>query len=215
MAKKSKNGFFISFEGPECAGKTTQINLLKKCFEERFGEILATREPGGTELGEQLRNIVKHHVHGTVCDEAELLMIAASRAQHVSLLIKPALQRGCMVITDRFLDSTTAYQGHARGLDMDFIRKLNDFAVAGCMPDLTILLDLPAEESLRRASRREETLFVEDRFESEKIDFHRNVREGFLCIAKDNPDRVKVLSALDNMEVIHSHIIALVDEALR
>ena len=207
---KKNKGIFITFEGPECAGKTTQIRLLKSYFESLDRETVVTREPGGTDIGEELRQIVKHHISAVpVTDEAEVLLFAASRAQHVAELIKPALHRGAAVICDRFIDSTTAYQGYARGLEMSFIRKLNNFAISGTFPDITILLDLTAEESMDRSSKREETLFIEDRIESEKIDFHKRVREGFLKIAEKEPERVKIVSAIDEIENIHNKIVDL------
>jgi dTMP kinase len=204
---KSK-GIFITFEGPECAGKTTQIKILSEYCKSINRKTLVTREPGGTEVGEELRYIVKHHVGETaVTDEAEVLLFGASRAQHVSKVIKPALDRGEIVICDRFADSTTSYQGYARGLDMDFINRLNEFAICGCMPNITFLLDLTAEESMERSSNREETQLIEDRIESEKLDFHKHVREGFLKIAAENPQRVKIISAIDSIDNIHQKII--------
>lgn len=204
---QKNKGIFITFEGPECAGKTTQISLLKEYLSELGRDVVVTREPGGTEIGEELRQIVKHHVSDIpVTDEAEVLLFAASRAQHVSELIRPALQRGAVVICDRYYDSTTAYQGYARGLDMEFINQLNLFAISGCKPDITILLDLTAEESMDRSSKREETLFVVDRIESEKLDFHKNVRDGFLKIAEEEPERMKVVPAVDTIENIQSNI---------
>jgi len=212
----NNNGVFITFEGPECAGKTTQITLLKEYLSASGREVVVTREPGGTEIGEALRGIVKHHRGSVpVSDETEVLLFAASRAQHVAELISPALERGCAVICDRFIDSTTAYQGYARGLDMDFIRQLNDFAVGDCLPDLTVLLDISADESLARGRKREDTLFVFDRIESEEIDFHRRVREGFLRIAEAEPGRVKVVSALGEIDDIHEQIASLVGGILK
>ena len=201
-------GIFITFEGSECAGKTTQIRLLGKYCESIGRAVLVTREPGGTEVGEEIRHIVKHHIGDTaVTDEAEVLLFGASRAQHVVKIIRPALDRGNIVICDRFLDSTTSYQGYARGLDMEFINNLNKFAVCGCMPDITILLDLTAEESMERSRNREETLLIEDRIESEKLDFHKHVRNGFLKIAAANTERVKVIPAIDTIENIHKKIV--------
>jgi dTMP kinase len=212
---KNRRGIFITFEGPECAGKTTQIKMLEAYLKSEGYETVITREPGGTEIGEELRQIVKHHVSGVpVTDEAEVLLFAASRAQHVSELIKPALRREAVVICDRFFDSTTAYQGYARGLDMNFINQLNNFAVSGTIPDITILLDLSAEESIDRGSRREETLFVEDRIESEKIDFHKRVRDGFLKIAESEPKRFKIIPAVDSIENIHNKIVNTVKPLL-
>ncbi len=214
MLNRNPDAFFITFEGPECAGKTTQIRLLEEHFNAAGRRHISTREPGGTVVGEELRRIVKHHVgESAVVDEAELLLFAASRAQHVRKVILPALDQGLAVICDRFTDSTLAYQGYARGLDLGFIRSLNDFAACGCVPDLTVVLDLTPEQSLERGSRRQETLFVEDRIESEKIDFHRRVREGFLRIAREEPERVKVLCAARPVEAIHSDILELLKHA--
>lgn len=203
-----KRGFFISFEGPECAGKTTQIAFLSEFFKQRGLSVLTTREPGGTEIGEQIRKIVKHLTGpDAVVDEAEILLFAASRAQHVKTLIKPALEQGVTVISDRFMDSTTAYQGYARGLNLEFVHRLNAFATLGLKPDITFILDLPPEEIENRASKRQETLFIEDRIESEKIDFHRKVREGFLQIARSDTGRIRVLDALQDMYLIREQII--------
>ena len=210
-----RKGVFITFEGPECAGKTTQIALLKQHCDQLGRKTLVTREPGGTEVGEELRRIVKHHVGDTaVTDNAEVLLFAASRAQHVERRITPALESGYVVICDRFIDSTTAYQGYARGLDLEFINKLNAFAIGTCVPDATILLDLTPEESRERGRTREETLFVEDRIESEEIDFHRRVRDGFLKIADANPDRVKVVQAMDSIENVKAGILAHIAQFL-
>lgn len=205
---KRKKGIFITFEGPECAGKTTQIKMLRDYLIGIGRDVITTREPGGTEVGEKLRDIVKYHVGSTpITDEAEVLLFAASRAQHIGELIKPALNCGKIVICDRFVDSTTAYQGYARGLDMEFILKLNDFAVSNYMPDITFLLDLTAEESMDRSSKREETLLVEDRIESEQLSFHKLVREGFLKIANQASDRIKIISAINSIDFIHNEIV--------
>jgi len=205
-----EKGLFITFEGPECAGKTTQIRLLERHLTAQGRRCLLTREPGGTEIGEQLRHIVKHHP-GRISDETEVLLFAASRAQHVATVIRPAVNAGTIVICDRFMDSTTAYQGRARGLDMDFIARLNAFVVDGCVPDLTILMDLPPEESARRSRERETTIGLDDRIESETLDFHREVREGFLEIARAEPERVKVVDASRAIEAVQADIAALVD----
>jgi dTMP kinase len=205
--KTSKKGIFITFEGPECAGKTTQIALLKEYLSEKGKRVIATREPGGTEIGEQIRKIVKHLTgKDAVVDEAEVLLFAAGRAQHVKTVIKPAMDEGVVVISDRFADSTTAYQGYARGINRDFVRKLNEFATCGLKPDITIVLDMPAEEIQKRSSKRQETLFIEDRIESEEINFHRKVRNAFIKIAEEEPERVKIISAVQPIETIHAQI---------
>lgn len=214
-AMSESKGIFITFEGPECAGKTTQIRLLSEYCTNIGRKVLVTREPGGTEVGEELRYIVKYHVGETaVTDEAEVLLFGASRAQHVGKVIKPAIERGEMVICDRFADSTTSYQGYARGLDMHFINSLNKFAIGNCMPDITFLLDLTAEESMERSRNREETLLVEDRIESEKLDFHKRVRDGFLKIANENKQRIKLIPAIDSIDNIHKQIVAYLNELL-
>jgi len=213
MKKGKERGIFITFEGPECAGKTTQIGILKECLTNMGRDVITTREPGGTDIGEQLRDIVKHHIGATpITDEAEVLLFAASRAQHIGEVIKPALDCGKIVICDRFIDSTISYQGYARGLDMKFISILNSFAISGNMPDITFLLDLTAEESMERSVKREETVLAEDRIESEKLSFHKLVREGFLKIAKSAPDRIKVISAMDSIETIHNKILDQIEK---
>ena len=206
-----KNGYFITFEGSECAGKSTHIKLLSKYFLENKINCVVTREPGGTEIGEEIRQIVKHHAgKNPVADETELLLFAASRAQHMREVIIPALQDGSYVICDRFADSTVAYQGYARGLNMDFIRTLNRFATIGRSPDLTIILDLTPEESLARRIERNEN----DRIEAEDISFHSKVRDAFLKIASEEPRRVKIISSAGSIGSVHSEIVKTVKKAI-
>ncbi len=210
-----KNGCFITFEGPEGAGKSTQVSLLQQALTSRGIECLLTREPGGTPLAEQLRNIVKYHDGDELMTaETELLLFAASRAQHVRNLIQPAVDAGKVVLCDRFYDSTTAYQGYARNLDLEFIQHLNRFAIAGCKPDLTILLDLPPEAGFSRTAVREETQGLNDRLENEALEFHLAVRTAFKSIAEQEPERVKIVSALDAPEIIHRHIMELVENVI-
>lgn len=205
------NGYFITFEGSECAGKSTHIKLLRKYFLEQKIDCVITREPGGTEIGEEIRNIVKHHAgKNPVADETELLLFAASRAQHMREVIIPALEKGSYVICDRFTDSTVAYQGYARGLNMDFIRTLNRFATIGRSPDLTIILDLTPEESLARRIRRNEN----DRIEAEDISFHSKVRDAFLKIASEEPQRVKTISSAGSIDSVHNEILRTVKNAI-
>lgn len=204
------SGCFITFEGPEGAGKSTQVKMLRQALAQRGIECIVTREPGGTPLAEKLRDIVKYHASNELMTaETELLLFAASRAQHVRNLIKPAVDDGKVVLCDRFYDSTTAYQGYGRNLELDFVNRLNDFVTAGCKPDLTILLDLPPDAGFARTAGREETQGLNDRLENEAIDFHIMVRTAFLKIAEQEPERVKVVSALDSPEVIHRHIMEL------
>jgi dTMP kinase len=211
----NKTGCFITFEGPEGAGKSTQLRLLKEYIDSSGRECLLTREPGGTPVAEQLRELIKHHNgEETIFDETELLLIEAARAQHIRYFIEPAVKRGAVVLCDRFYDSTTAYQGYARKMNLDKLDFLNEFAVGNCKPDLTILLDLSPEDGFKRTSIREETQNIHDRFELENIDFHRNVRNGFLEIAKNEPQRVKVVSALGTPEKIHEQIVELVKNVI-
>lgn len=210
----TEKGLFITFEGPEGAGKTTQLKMLSDYFSRLGLECVITREPGGTPIAEQLRELVKHHTGDEpVFAETELLLFAASRAQHVRFLIKPAVARGAVVLCDRFADSTTAYQGYARQLDMEFIRDLNNYAVGDCRPDMTILLDIQPEDGFKRTAVRAETAGRHDRIEAEAINFHHRVRQGFLEIAKAEPQRVKIVSAAAAAADIHKQIVELVENA--
>ncbi|MCP3964986.1 MAG: dTMP kinase [Lentisphaerae bacterium] len=203
----SAKGLFITIEGPEGAGKSTQLQMLRNYIESQGKECVVTREPGGTPVAEQLRMLIKHHNGDEpIYDETELLLIEAARAQHVKHLIAPALKRGAVVLCDRFYDSTTAYQGYARCMDLEVLHQLNCFAVNGCHPDLTILLDIDPEKGFNRTAEREETLGEHDRFELENLEFHKAVREGFLEIAITEPERVKVVSASDTPENVHLKI---------
>lgn len=209
-----RKGFFITFEGPEGAGKTTQIHLLRAYLVAKWAcECVITREPGGTGVAERLRDIVKHHVgEETITDETEVLLFAASRAQHVRNLIIPSIERGAVVLCDRFYDSTTAYQGYGRRQNLEFINELNRYAACGLTPDLTILLDLPPEVGMKRAAGRQETLLVDDRIEAENMAFHRRVREGFLSIAALASERVRVVDADKTPEAVQTNIREVVDK---
>jgi dTMP kinase len=202
-------GLFISFEGPECAGKSTQSQRLEVSLRDMGYRVLKTREPGGTEVGEQLRHIVKH-VCGeeAVCDEAELLIFCASRAQLMRKVILPFLSEGGVVICDRFADSTTAYQGAGRGFTPETLAPLHDLATTGRWPDLTFLLDLDVDIVLQRGQMRLETLFVQDRIEDESKRFHETVRQAFLKLAEDNADRFRVLDARLDRDVLEKQIMS-------
>ncbi len=208
-----KQGFFITFEGPEGAGKSSQVARLASYLESRGFSYLLTREPGGTPLAEKLRQVVKsHHGTETVHPETELLLMEAARAQHVREVILPALADGKWVICDRFSDSTTAYQGGARKLSSDVIAALNDFASASRKPDMTFLMDLPPEDGFRRIQSRESEGY--DRFENENQEFHRQVRAAFLAIAEAEPQRVRVIDATQNIDVISNIIRDAVNDTL-
>jgi dTMP kinase len=193
MPTKSKSaGKLISFEGSEGSGKSTQITRLAGQLQKIGREVVATREPGGTEIGEQIRNIIVHNSKGDeMCPETELLLFTAARAQVVREVIAPALLRGAVVLSDRYLDSSTVYQGIARNLAPGPVSEINRFAVGNVMPDLTIVIDVPTEVSLARIRQRASGL--PDRMERENISFYTKVREGYLLLAKQWPDRVIVV----------------------
>ena len=209
-------GYFITFEGPEGAGKSSQIQLLGEALRAAGREVVITREPGGTPLAEAIREVVKGYNTGeSVYPATELLLIEAARCQHVREVIEPALAAGKIVLCDRFSDSSTAYQGGGRGLKLETIAMLNEFAADGVVPDLTILLDLPPERGFERTGTRVETQGEFDRFEEEKLDFHRRVRTAFLALAEREPQRVKVVSADRDKAEIGRDVLRLVDELIR
>lgn len=201
---------FISFEGIEGSGKSTQVRLLAGYLRTKGHDVLETAEPGGTKIGEEIRNLLlepQNHMDPL----AELLLYYASRAQLVQEVIRPAIQRNSVVITDRFTDSTVAYQGHARGIDLTVIHTLDNMVVHDMKPFLTILLDLDVEEGLRRNRHARK----EDRFELETVEFHKRVRKGFLQIAGEEPDRVKLVDASSGAEEISREVIRIVEDAWR
>lgn len=197
---------FITFEGPEGAGKTTQVKLLTEYFHHLGKEVLLTREPGGTTIGREIRVLLLDPKHQDMSFQTELLLYAADRSQHVEEVIKPALLADKTVISDRYFHSTIAYQCYGRGLDRQLIERLNEIAIAGIYPDLTILLDLPPETGLLRVSRR----MGKDRIEKEDLAFHERVRQGFLTQARSCPEKMKVISAAQNPEQIFAEIKMLV-----
>ena len=210
-----RKGLFITFEGPEGAGKSTQIGLICEYLEKKGRKCVRVREPGGTEIGEKLREILKHHKGDEpLYAETELLLFEASRAQLVRNLIIPSLEKGFVVVCDRFYDSTAAYQGYARKIDLDFINKLNAFASFGRIPDITILLDLPVEEGFLRTKTRKETMDKDDRIEAEALGFHRAVRNGFLAMALNEPERIKIVPALGELDHIHLQIVREIENVL-
>jgi dTMP kinase len=190
------HGVFITFEGTEGCGKTTQIQRLAERLEKAGEPVLLTREPGGTPLGETIRNLIKFADEGKdMTPESELLLFAASRAQLVRRVILPALEEGKWVIADRFLDSTTVYQGVARRIDFEAVRAINEFAAGPRLPDVTFLLDLDPAEARRRLLRRPRPLGALDRMEQMPPDFYEAVREGYLSLAREDPDRFRVIQA--------------------
>jgi dTMP kinase len=193
MVLKTKHtGKLISFEGSEGSGKTSQIARLAERLQRLKRDVVTVREPGGTEIGEQIRNIIVHNSKGDeMCPETELLLFAASRAQLVREEIAPALLRGAIVLSDRFLDSSTVYQGIGRNLAADPVSQINLFAVGNVMPDLTIIIDVPTRVGLARIRQRASDL--PNRMERENIDFYDKIREGYLVLAKSMPKRFVVV----------------------
>jgi dTMP kinase len=202
------NGNFITFEGIEGSGKSTQAALLKAFLEQQGLEVLVTREPGGSPIGEQIRRILLDPDNHGMVPLAELLLYEASRCQHVEAVIRPALESGKTVICDRFFDASTAYQGHARGLGIKLVGELNLVATGGRKPDLTIVLDLPVDMGLRRLGR------SLDRIEREAVEFHERVRQGYLRIAEDEPDRVKVVNATGSADDTFSSVKNIVEKLI-
>lgn len=200
-------GGFITFEGIEGCGKSTQIELLKTYLEKKGLKVLPVREPGGTHLGERVRAILLNSEGDGMAPLTELFLYEACRAELVEKVIAPALKSGLFVICDRFSDSTVAYQGFGRGLSTDIVL-LNKLASNGLTPDVTFLLDLDPEIGLKRAMKRinSKSGLKEDRFEKESLDFHKKVRQGFIKIAKDDPKRVRVIAADKEIPSIHKDI---------
>ena len=194
---------FITFEGTEGSGKTTQINHLANKLSEAGYSVQNTREPGGSNVGNQIREILLDPVNERLSATSELLLYAASRAQHVREVIVPALKNGKIVISDRFSDATVAYQGYGRNLDLVLINHLNQIATDGLAPDLTFLLNLPVEIGLQRASISRVKL---DRIERESLEFHKRVQNGYLAIAKEETNRIKIIDATQPIDVIFNEI---------
>lgn len=196
-------GLFITFEGGDGCGKTTQIKLLDEYLRNKGYKTLLTREPGSKGLGVKLREILLNY-DGEVSPTCESFLFLADRAQHVDCIIKPAIDEGVIVLCDRHTDSTVAYQGYGRGLDLAQINMLNKIATGGLKPDLTIVLDVDVETSQARVGQEK------DRMESAGIEFFKRVRQGFLEIAKQEPERVKVIDSKQSIQEIHTKILELV-----
>lgn len=204
--------FFITFEGIEGCGKTTQVRLLADWLRSRQWPVRLTREPGGCPIADQIRAILLTPQSQALVPRAELLLYAAARAQHVDEVVHPALQAGQIVLCDRYTDATLAYQGGGRGLDRSLIAELNQLASGGLVPDLTLLLDLPVEIGLRRASsRNQETADREGRFEQESLVFHRRVQEAYRQQALAEPKRFRLIDANGSLEQVHQRIVTTME----
>ncbi|MDT0171082.1 dTMP kinase [Pseudarthrobacter sp. BRE9] len=208
---KQRAGVFIAFEGGDGAGKSTQAARLAEALESRGYTVLRTREPGGTPVGEKLRSLVLDHGNGKIDAHTEALIFAASRAAHASQVIRPALGRGEIVLTDRYIDSSVAYQGAGRNLGLDAVRSLNEWATSGLQPHLTVLLDVDPQLGRRRRTAGQA---AEDRLESEADEFHTRIREAFLNLAAGRPESYLVLPAQLPVDELAAQILARVDTFL-
>lgn len=209
---------FISFEGIEGSGKSTAQRLLAEHFQGLGHDPLLTREPGGCALGRSLRPILLDARTRGLSSRAELYLFLADRAQHVAEVIRPALEAGHIVLCDRYTDSTLAYQGSGRGLDPEHLRRINDMATGGLLPDLTLLLDLPVHCGLERAGQRnreEGTVLSEGRFDAESLEFHERVRQGYRALAADEPDRIAIIDAAQPPEDVMLQCLSAVEAVLR
>lgn len=209
-------GTFITFEGPEGSGKTTHASHLVERLKAAGRDVLYAREPGGTPTGEAIRQILQYDKAGEpICGETEVLLFAASRAQLVRHVILPALERGADVVCDRFADSTTAYQGYGRGFPIDQMLAINQFAINGAEPDLTVLLDVDVEVGFRRlAQRHQETSSTWDRIEREEKAFHEKVRAGYRELARRWPGRFKVIDAGRSVEAVDEDVWKVVQDVI-
>jgi dTMP kinase len=206
-----EKGIFITFEGGEGSGKTTQVNRLAQFLTEQGRKVITTREPGGTPEGEKIRELLVQRDGGEWTPMAECLLLFAARAMHVERIILPALQKGKIVISDRFTDSTRAYQGYGHEFPLETIETVNDFTLKDFKPDLTFLLDIDVDKGLARSGRRmaAESLHIkqtEDRFEHMEKDFHERLRKGFLNIARKEPERIQVIDATQSPDEIAGKI---------
>lgn len=201
---------FITVEGIEGAGKTTCLALLEERIRARGHDLLVTREPGGTALGEDLRGLLLDHRHDGMSDDAELLLMFAARAEHLHARIEPALEAHVWVLCDRFTDATYAYQGYGRGIALDRISALESWVQGERRPDLTLLMDLPVRTGLERAVKRS----APDRFERQAMDFFERVREGYLRLARDHPRRFRVIDASRRLDEVSGQISAEIDAYL-
>lgn len=205
------NGMFITVEGPDGSGKTTQLHLLVKALEAKGYEVVVTREPGGTTVGNSIREVLLSPEHHEMTPRVEMMLYAASRAQNVDQIIRPALSRGAIVLCDRFVDASLAYQGYGLQYDIDQIKSLNEWATNGIVPDLTFLFDLTPQRASTRMKERGQL----DRIESRDQAFHERVYEGFQTLLKQHPDRMVRINADQSIECIQDEVLDYTIERLK
>ncbi len=201
-------GKFITIEGSEGAGKSTNIAFLQEYLESKNIKFILTREPGGTPIAEKIRDLLLDKSNNSLCDDAELLLMFAARAQHLNELIIPTLESGKWVISDRFTDASYAYQGGGRGLSWEKIAQLEQWVQGQLRPDATILLDIPVDIGMERVRERGET----DRFEQEQLTFFNRIRDAYLKLAKDNPERFHIIDTQPSIDEVHKQMIAVMDQ---
>ena len=202
---------FITFEGGEGSGKTTQISLLKDALVQKGHDVILTREPGGTVEAEKIRDLLVQRDGGNWTPLAEAMLFFTARHMHVETKIKPALAENKIVVSDRFTDSTMAYQGYGHGFDLNILQQIETLSIGNFKPDMTFILDIPVQDGLARAWKRMEgnnSGDTEDRFERMKIEFHERLRHGYLAIARNNPNRCHVIDALQSIDDVHAQIMA-------
>ncbi len=216
MVHHDRKEFFITLEGGEGSGKTTQINRLAEYLTSKNFKVVTTREPGGTKEAESIRSLLVQRDGGQWTAMAETLLLYAARVMHVEQIIKPAMHSGKIVICDRFSDSTLAYQGYGRELDLEKIKSIEETTIGDFKPNLTLILDIDVEEGLKRSQKRlndsQDGGKTEDRFERLDIGFHKRLRQGFLDIAKAEPERCKIIDASQGSEAVFNDIKKIIDE---
>lgn len=198
-----QKGLFITFEGADGCGKTTQLNLLKDYLTAKGYAVILTREPGGKGLGEKIREILLNY-DGKVADRCESFLFLADRAQNIETIVKPAIESGKIVLCDRHTDSSVAYQGYGRGLDIEQIKMLNNLATGGKQPDLTLVFDVDIETSMQRVGNEK------DRMESSGKEFFNRVRNGYLEMAKQEPERLKIVDSTKAIDEVHKRVIEII-----
>lgn len=203
-----KKGLFITFEGADGCGKTTQLNLLKEYLEQKGYDVILTREPGAKGLGVKIREILLNY-DGEVSNRCESFLFLADRAQNIDIIVNPAIEKGKIVLCDRHTDSSVAYQGYGRGLDIEQIKTLNNLATGGKIPDLTLVFDVDIETSMKRVGNEK------DRMESAGVEFFNRVRNGYLEIAKQEPDRIRIIDSTKSIETVQTQVNLIIEQFLK